>query len=116
MSNTQLYKRDANGIAFADPAAPGFQVRFKTTKASKRLDNLKTNNVVTEIIINDNNTVSKDAATADDPLSIRIRTSGSELSHDRLSAILKGVALQLPNWADENVLLGFEPSTVPVKY
>lgn len=116
MSNTQLYSRNATGITYADPATPGFTVRFKTQKAPKRLDNLKTNNVATEIIVNDKFTVSKDAATADDPVSVRIRISGSELSHDRLKVILTGLSKQLPTWAGENVILGFEPTTVPIKY
>lgn len=116
MSNTQLYSHNANGIEYQDPASPGFKVRFKTSKTPKRLDNLRTNNVATEIIVNDVQTVSKDAATGDDPLSIRIRISGSELSHARLQEILAGLSKQLPIWSTENVILGFEPKTVPVKY
>lgn len=116
MSNTQLYGRNANGVVFASPEAPGFSVRFKTSKAPKRLDTLKTNNCATEIIINDRNTVTKDSATADDAVSVRIRISGSELSHARLQEILTGVSAQLPQWASENVILGFEPKTLPVKY
>lgn len=116
MSNTQLYSRNADGITYSSPTSPSFIVRFRTRKSSKSLDGLKTNNVRTEIIINDKNLVSRESATADDACSVRVHISGSELSHARLSELLKGVAAQLPVWADENVILGFEPSTVPVKY
>lgn len=116
MSNTQIYRREPTGVVFADPASPSFSVRFKTVKSSKSLGNLRTENVVSEIIVNDKNTITKDTVTVDDPVSVRIRISGSSLSHARMKAILLGVAHQLPTWGDENVILGFEPTTVPVKY
>lgn len=116
MSNTQILRREPTGVLYADPASPAFSVRFKSLSTAKSLGNLKTDNVATEIIINDKNTITKDAATADDPISIRIRISGSKLSHARMKALLSGVAAQLPAWANENVILGFEPTTVPVKY
>lgn len=116
MSNTQLYSSNADGVIYAAPAAPAFTVKFRTTKKGKILDGLKTDNVKTEIIVNDKNTVTKDNATADDLVSIRVSVSGSVLSHARLQEILKGIAAQLPLWADENVILGFAPTSVPTKY
>lgn len=116
MSSTQLYRRDATGITFSSPLAPEFSVRFKTSKKSKTLDGLKTENVATEIIVNDKNTISKDNATSDDLVSVRVRISGSVLSHDRLKTVVAGVAAQLSVWAEENVILGFEPTTPPNKY
>lgn len=115
-NTTSLYRRDANGITYSSPESPDFLVRFKTTKRAKVLDTLRTDNVATEIIISDKNLVSRDNASADDLLSVRIRVSGSVLSHARLKEILSGVAAQLPLWAEENVVLGFEPSTLPNKY
>lgn len=115
-NTTSIYRRDANGITYSSPASPDFLVRLKTTKRPKVLDNLRTDNVATEIIISDKHLVSRDNSTADDLLSVRIRVSGSVLSHDRLKEILTGVAAQLPTWAAENVVLGFEPNTPPNKY
>lgn len=116
MSNTQLLSHNPNGVTYGSADFPDFSVRFKTVRTPKRLDSLRTVNLATEIIINDKKAVTKDQATADDSVSVRIRCSGSALSHERLSEILKGVSTQLPIWADENVILGFEPKTLPAKY
>lgn len=116
MSNTQLFSRKANGITYSDPARPSFTVRFKTTLSPKTLDGLKTNNIVTEIIVNDKITVTKDGSTSDDPVSVRVRISGSQLSQLALTHILQGLAPQLSSWSTQNVVLGFEPTTVPTSY
>jgi len=71
-------------------------------------------NYITEIIVNDSNEVTIGSTTATDPLSVRIRASGSIESQDRLKAILISIASQLTAWTTENALLGFEPSTVPL--
>lgn len=116
MSDTQLYSRKANGVTYSDPARPSFTVRMKTSSSPKTLDGLRTNNIVTEIIVNDKVTITKDGATSDDPISVRVRISGSQLSHDALKYVLKGLAPQLTAWSDQNVVLGFEPTTVPTSY
>lgn len=116
MTDTQLYSRKADGVTYSDPARPSFTVRMKTTLSPKTLDGLKTNNVVTEIIVNDKITITKDGATSDDPISVRVRISGSQLSHDALKNVLKGLSPQLSTWSDQNVVLGFEPTTVPTSY
>lgn len=114
--STQVLRRNADGITYSHPQHPDYSVRFKTSKSNKNLDTLRTQNVITEIIITDKNLVSKDNVSADDPMSVRIRVSGSVLSHERLQAILTGVSSQLPTWATENVILGFEPGTPPLVY
>lgn len=116
MTDTQLYSRKADGVTYSDPARPSFTVRMKTTLSPKTLDGLKTNNVVTEIIVNDKITITKDGATSDDPISVRVRISGSQLSHNALKNVLKGLSPQLSTWSDQNVVLGFEPTTVPTSY
>lgn len=116
MTDTQLYSRKANGVTYSDPARPSFTVRLKTTLSPKTLDGLKTNNVVTEIIVNDKITITKDGATSDDPVSVRVRISGSQLSHNALKHILQGLGPQLTTWSNQNVVLGFEPTTVPTSY
>lgn len=110
---TQLYSRDANGVTFADPTDPNYTVRFKNTQTRKSLSGISVDNYVEEIVVNDLNPVTIGAASANDSVSVRIRISGSSLSHTRTKAILKSLAAQLPGWADGNVALGFEPSAAP---
>lgn len=113
-TNTQVLTRDAYGVTYADPTDPDFTVRFKTTRAVKGLNGVNVDNYLTEIIANDNHTVTLGSVTAADPLSVRIRVSGSIESMDRLALILNSIAGQASTWVTENALLGFEPSTVPV--
>lgn len=113
MSKTQLYSRDANGVTFANPADPDFTIRFKNTRSRKTLNGVSIDNYVEEIVINDLVPVSLDKVSANDSISIRIRVSGTAQSHERVKAILKSVAAQIPSWADGNVALGFEPTVAP---
>lgn len=114
MPNTQILTRDAYGVTYADPADPDFTVRFKTNRNVKGLNGVNVDNYLTEIIVNDRYEVTMGSVTATDPLSVRIRVSGSIESMGRLKDILNQVALQVSGWGTENVLLGFEPATVPV--
>lgn len=114
MSITQKRTSDATSVTFADPKDPNFTVRFKTTSSKKTLQGITTDNYVTEIIVNDDNEVILNSVTVSDPLSLRIKLSGAVVSQDRLKAIAKSVAAQLPVWYSENVMLGFEPVTAPV--
>lgn len=113
MSLTQILTRDATGVTFANPTDPDYRVRFKTTSSQKSLNGVSVMNFVTEIIVNDNVQVALGNTTANDPVAIRIRVSGSLASARRRDAILKSVALQLATWANENVFAGFEPKTAP---
>lgn len=114
MSNTQVLTRDANGVTFANPADPDYKVRFKTTTSNKTLNGVSVPNYVTEIIVNDTVGVSVGNVTANDAVAIRIRCSGSLASLARRNAILASIASQLPTWATENVMTGFEPVTPPL--
>lgn len=115
MSNpTQVKTRDAFGTIYADPAEPDFSVRFKTSNSTKNLNGLKVDNYITEIIINDNEEITVGNVTANDAIAVRLRVSGSSKSQTRLKAILASLASQIPTWGSENVLLGFEPVTVPL--
>lgn len=115
MSNlTQLLTNDAYGVTFADPTDPNFTVRFKTVRNRKNLNGVSVDNYITEIIASDGNEVSVGNTSAMDTLAVRIRMSGSDLSKQRLEAIVKGLASQISSWTDENVFLGFRPETVPV--
>lgn len=110
---TQLYSQQTNGVTFADPLEPDFTVRFKTTSSPKSLNGMSVTNYATEIIINDQNRVDIGQESAVDALSIRIRVSGSNMSQSRLQDMLVGLSAQLPVWVGENVLIGFQPTTVP---
>lgn len=113
--NTKVFSRDASGVTFADPlSVTGFSVRFKTTSARKTIDGLLLQNSATEIIVQDTNKVSVGDKTVSDPLSIRVRVSGAVNSKARVIAIMNSIAAQMPAWAAEDVLSGFEPVTVPL--
>lgn len=113
MSRTQILTRDAYGVTYANPTDPDYRVRFKTTSSQKSLNGVSVMNFVTEIIVNDNVQVALGNTTANDPVAIRIRVSGSLASASRRDAILKSIASQLASWANENVFAGFEPKTAP---
>lgn len=112
--NTKLLRQLPDGVIYADPANPNFTVRFKTTSQPKSLNGLSTTNRISEIIYNDLNEVTIGAATGIDPLSVRLRVSGSVESHDRLVEIINGLAGQVATWNSQDVLKGFTPTTVPV--
>lgn len=113
-TNTQFFNTDAYGSIFVDPLDPNFSVRFKTTRTRKSLNGFAVDNFITEIIVSDINPITIGSTTTNDTLAVRIRTSGSELSQARLKAILLSVASQIPSWNNENVLLGFRPTTLPI--
>lgn len=113
MSQTQILTRDAFGVTYANPTDPDFRVRFKTTSSQKSLNGVSVMNFVTEIIVNDNVPVTLGNTSANDPVAVRIRVSGSLASAARRDAILKSIAAQLGTWTNENVFAGFEPATAP---
>lgn len=113
-TDTKVYSRGANGILYADPTNPGFTVRFKTSTTQKVIDGLRMDNYATEIIVNEAYIATVGSEQFSDPLSIRIRVSGAAVSMARLKLVLGSVAAQLRTWGTEDVLLGFEPVTVPV--
>lgn len=111
--NLQLYSQQPNGVTYADPLDPDFTVRFKTNSSGKSLNGVQTVNYATEIIVNDTHGITINGIGANDALSVRVRTSGSIGSMDRLAVMLGAIASQLPTWCNENVLVGFQPTTVP---
>lgn len=112
--STQLYTSDAFGSTYVDPADPNFSVRFKTSRNRKSLNGVSVDNFVTEIIVSDLFPVSVNSVNANDTLAVRLRVSGSEASQARLKQILASVATQIPAWSEENVMLGFRPTTLPL--
>lgn len=114
VNTLQLYSQQPNGVTFCDPLRPEFIVRFKTTSAQKVIDGMKVQNYITEIAANDNNVVTIGSVNASDALSVRMRASGSQHSVARLKQMLLDLAGKLDTWGDENVLLGFNPTTAPV--
>jgi len=105
---------DNAGVTYADPAKPDTTVRFRFTNAVKTLNGISTPNYATEIVVNDNNTITVGGVSALDALSIRVRVSGALASKTRLRQLLTSIAAQLGTWETENVMQGFRPGTAPV--
>ena len=115
MSKTlQLYSQQPNGVTYANPEDPNFQVRFKFSSQPKLLDGMRTTNHIAEIIVTDDVDVPLGTKTVQDAVSVRIRISGSFESQERVRDIVNSLADQLPSWAQENVFTGFTPTTTPV--
>lgn len=101
------------GVTYADPAKPDCTVRFRFATATKQLNGVSVVNYSTEIIVNDNNSITVGAVSAQDALSVRVRVSGTLLSKARLRDLLTSVAAQCATWETENVMQGFRPTTAP---
>lgn len=106
--------QDNAGVTYADPAKPDTTVRFRFSSAVKQLNGVSVPNYATEVIVNDNNSITIGDVSAQDALSIRVRVSGTLMSKARLSQLLESLSAQLDTWETENVMQGFRPSTAPV--
>lgn len=115
MSKLKLFNRNNNGVTYADPADPNYQVRFKHTQSRKSLSGQTVDNHIAEIIISDLNPVQIGNTSVNDSLSVRIRVSGSGLSEARLNKIFAAIATDISGWNTDKVFLGFEPATAPTK-
>lgn len=111
----KVQKTETTGIVYAEPNDPDQTVRVKHSAQIKSLGGINVTNQVTEIVVNDAHTVVVAGETSSlDAISIRVRVSGSLQATDRKKALLSALLTTLSNWADEDVLKGFNPSTVPV--
>lgn len=110
---TQVKTRDAYGLTYAAPSEPDFTVRFKTNVSSKVLGGSQVQNYMTEIIVNDLNPVTVGSGTVNDPISVRLKTSGALESRVRIAEVLTELAAKITTWESENVFIGFEPTTPP---
>lgn len=108
----QVRKTENNGVVYADPAVANMQIRFKQSEQIKNLDGFSLTNHVTEIIVNDIVTFTKGQKTISEPISVRVRVSGSTEAQARLKELLK-LGKQLETWADEHVYRGFRPVSAP---
>jgi len=106
--------QDNAGITYAEPTKPDSTIRFRFGSVAKTLNGVSVANLATEIIANDNNTVTVGGVSAVDALSVRIRISGTLASKTRLRNILTSLAAQVGQWETENVMQGFRPATAPV--
>lgn len=115
----KIYNTDASGVVYADPLDPSYQVRFKFSKTRKSLAGQQVDNHVTEIIYSDLVCVSDSCnltlAKANDTVSVRLRISGATQSVSSLKTIIADMAAQVSTWADEDILIGFRPTTVPTR-
>ena len=114
VNTLQLYSQQNNGVTFCDPHDPDFFVRIKTTSSPKVLDGVRAINYITEISANENHDVAIGGSTVSDALSVRIRTSGSQQSVERLVQMLTDLTAKVAAWGTENVFLGFKPVTPPI--
>jgi len=105
--------QDSAGVTYADPAKPDTTIRFRFSSTVKQLNGVSVPNYATEIIANDNNSVTVGSVSAQDALSVRVRVSGTLMSKARLRDILTSIAAKMATWETENVMQGFRPSTAP---
>lgn len=110
---TKVKTRDAFGVTFSAPSDPELSVRFKTNVSTKSIGGVTLQNYLNEIIINDLNLVTVGANSANDPISIRLRTSGALESRARMAELLTELAAKINTWEAEDVFIGFEPVTSP---
>jgi len=106
--------QDSTGVTYAEASKPDSTIRFRSTVTQKTLGGQNVPNYATEIIANDNNSITVGSVSVLDALSIRIRVSGSLPSKTRLRNMLVSLAAQLGTWETENVMQGFRPATAPV--
>jgi hypothetical protein len=114
MSLFQKLRSDATGYTYANLSKLSHTYRFKTTSSNKSLNGRGVLNNVVEIILNDSHDITIGDAIVQDPLSVRLKISGSYLSKDRKVELVNSLISTLSAWADEGVFEGFEPSTLPV--
>lgn len=110
----KVQKTENTGVVYAEPSDPDCTVRIKHSAQGKSLGGMQVTNQVTEVIANDNTNVTIGSASAVDAVSIRVRISGSLQATARKKALLTALLATLGAWANEDVLSGFNPSTVPV--
>lgn len=110
----KVQKTENTGIVYAEPNDPDNTFRVKHSASTKSLGGLQVTNQVTEFILTDDYAVTVGAASVIDALSIRVRVSGSLQATTRKKALLTSLLATLDAWGDEDVLSGFNPSTVPV--
>lgn len=114
MTTLKIQKIENTGTVYADSSKPDLTVRFKGSKNPKSVSGVATTNYIQEIIYNDNHQVMIGGTSVKDPISLRIRTSGAIESKARLAELLASAAAQLVDWSDEDVFVGFAPTTAPV--
>lgn len=110
----KVQKTENTGIVYADPADPGLTVRVKHSTQGKTLNGVQVANQVTEVIVNDDNNITVNGVAAVDAVSLRLRVSGGIQSTPRKKSLLAALRATLDAWEDEDVLSGFNPTSVPV--
>lgn len=116
MAKSQIYSRGPKGIVYANPSDPDCQMRLHTETFRKSLNGVQVENKRTDLVYTDLNPVTlpgKNGDGANDALSVRVRISGSTLSDKRLKEMMRNVGNSLIAWAEQPVIMGFEPSESP---
>lgn len=82
-------------------------IRLKTNQARKSVDGISCNNIRTEIIYNEDSLITSGDRTGTDKLSIRLVTSGSNLSHAAMARALADMAVRINALVAVDVHKGF---------
>lgn len=116
MTQFALIGTSGNSADFKDRLSEKF-IRLKTSTARKTVDGIGCNNIRTEIIYNADSPITIGDRTGIDKLSIRIATSGSNLSYAAMASALADMAARLNALAKVDAHKGFinvNPSVLDV--
>lgn len=112
MAALVLYRQKDDGAIYATPES-NYHVKMRTSIGDKTLNGVRMKNFATELIFN--YTANNKAGELDfsEPLSVRIRISGSQYAQAQLADIVDTISAQLPEWMKQNVAIGFAPTSLP---
>lgn len=106
MTQFALIGTSGNTADYKDRLSEKF-IRLKTSTARKTVDGISCNNVRTEIIYNADVPITSGGRTGTDKLSVRVTTSGSNLSYAEMAAALSDMAARMTALANVDVHKGF---------
>lgn len=112
MTSLVQYPSKTAGITFATPESP-YTLRVVTNRTSKVIQGVRLDNFATEVIANYPNRLAVGDNEITDPVSVRIRVSGTPDSRKAVRAMIEALSAQLVQWETESVYLGFQPETAP---
>lgn len=116
MTQFALIGTSGNSADYKDRTSEKF-IRLKTSTARKTVDGIGCNNVRTEVIYNADSPITSGGRTGVDKLSIRVASSGSNLSYAAMASALADMAARLTALANADAHKGFinvNPSVLDV--
>lgn len=109
----RILNRSVNGITYSNPTLPDYIKRIKHTSGRKTIDGTALNNVITEYICNGLAKYKVGDKTISEPVSVRLRVSGSTQAEAVVKAMIISLASDTAKLVEEKVFTGFEPVTPP---